>query len=120
MSADTQGWKWFGRAGHFVGADRCQWHLHTHVTGTDGREYCISSVGEYFPRDVTLGAMEEVGPHRLYETFVFTVGDDGEPSEWDEIDSTGYVDLADAEAGHMEMARKWAERTPEITVEDDE
>lgn len=33
----------FGQAGHFVGAAKCRFHLHTHARG-----YCVSTVGEWF------------------------------------------------------------------------
>lgn len=97
-------WRWFGRAGHFIGAHNCQFHLHTHVRG-----YCISTIGEYYPESAG-GEMAEVGFHRYYETFVFALGTDDAPKSWTEIDTRGYGrdDLEAAQKGHLEMCRKYA------------
>lgn len=120
MSADTRtGWQTFDSPGHFIGAPDCRWHLHTQVTGTDGREYRVSSVGAYHPAHAN--RMQPIGAgDSYYETLVFLLGDDGEPTSWLEIDGRRYGDAIDAKAGHMELAHKWAERTPDTTVEDDE
>ncbi len=98
-------WRWFGRAGHLIVADRCRFHLHTHVGPV-----CVSTVGEYFP--LPDGPMDEIGVDRLYETMVFRLGDDDAPSSWESIDFGGYNDLRGAEAGHLAMCRRWAEEQP--------
>lgn len=90
---------WFGYPGHFIGAPKCRFHLHTHV----GR-YCVSSVGDYWPRDA-VGAVE-IGAGRLYETMVFDL--EADEGRWIEIDADGYNDSAQAEMGHRILCDKWA------------
>lgn len=72
-------WKWQGLPGHFVCADRCLFHLCTHVGN-----YKISTVGAWYDKDKKL---REVGLGRHYETYVFKIDDLGEVSDWCEIDS---------------------------------
>lgn len=94
--------QWFGRAGHLCVADRCRFHLHTHVG-----EWCISTVGDYYPKTLhgedDARVPEQIGWGRLYETMVFrTLGgypiDAGSP-----VEMHGYNDAASAERGHMDM-----------------
>lgn len=109
-------WKWFGSAGHFCGSERCQFHLCTQVGG-----WLVSTIGEYVP--CGLKGWREIGPGRLYETMVFRIDGKcdcgcGLPSfTAAEIDGRGYNDAADANAGHMETCRKWANCDP-ATVDD--
>jgi len=91
-------WEWFGHAGHFIHADRCVFHLHTHI----GR-WCISTVGEYFPNPDD--EMQMVDSDHFYETMVF---DTQAPDRWMEIDADAYNGPEDARLGHMRMCRKWA------------
>jgi hypothetical protein len=97
-------WEWYGRAGHFICAGRCQMHLHTHVNG-----YCVSTVGELRakPDDEEF---TPIGHNRLYETMVFKEDESASVSDWSEIDFEGYNDLREAEAGHIKMCEKWARR----------
>lgn len=101
MSVD---WKWFGQAGHFIAANSCRFHLHTHV----GR-YCVSTVGDYHPSMMRgRGDTEEpntIGLNRFYETMVFEIRDDGE-TNGQEIDFVGYNDRDAANAGHAELLVK--------------
>lgn len=111
----TSEWEWFGQPGHFIAADRCRWHLHTHVKGS--KMYCVSSVGEYVPagRD----AKEPLygrGPRELptfYETMVFEIGDDGEPVNYEGLASYGYAGYNARDAardGHLRACEKWEKR----------
>lgn len=92
-------WKWFGKPGHFICADKCRFHLATKVG-----KYLVSTVGEYWPergsREIhakvhapdwlaanrhLLGdtfdtayfkqfGFETIGCGRTYETMVFRAG----------------------------------------------
>lgn len=96
--------EWFGQAGHFIAADSCLWHLHTHVNG-----YCISSVGEYHPRSErgsAAGQMMPIGSERFYETLVFKITAAGIPSS-DEIDGIGSTGRDEAQREHMAMVAKY-------------
>jgi hypothetical protein len=97
--------QWFGQPGHFIGADKCRFHLHTHVNG-----HCISTVGEYYPDPG--GRAETVGSDRFYETMVFDEEDAGAGQH---VDFAAYNDHRSADAGHAAMVEKWAaaqDRTP--------
>ena len=73
----------YGDPGHFCGASRCRWHLHTHFNG-----WCVSSVGEYKPAELAgdewepLGASFDDRGGRLYETMVFALVGDDHPERW--------------------------------------
>lgn len=64
---NNQSWIWMPHAGHFCGANECNFRLNTYVGG-----YIVSTVGEYCPI-IKLGksTFEEIGRNRLYETMVF-------------------------------------------------
>lgn len=70
-------------SGHFCGSDRCGWHMHTHVNG-----WCVSSVGEYRPKNHRGCKTEPIGygpapkGGRLYETMVFALVDDSHQDRW--------------------------------------
>jgi hypothetical protein len=94
--------EWFGQAGHFIGANNCRFHLHTHVNG-----YCVSTVGEYYPRGRG-EPQEEVGHQRLYETMVFPLIEDGtEPASYGALEMRPYNDRDSANAGHLEAVKRW-------------
>jgi hypothetical protein len=98
--------EWFGQAGHFVCADRCRFHLHTHVNG-----YCVSTVGEFYPnggREVK--DMDTVGLGRLYETMVFPLDEMGGVTDWSGLWTEGYNDRDAANAGHAAMLDEWSRR----------
>lgn len=106
--AAVKHWVWFGQAGHHVASDSCLFHLHTHV----GR-WCISTVGEYYPRSksvkgAAVGEPVQIGSGRLYETMVFPLGADGEVTDWSGEAGCGYNDRAEANEGHVAMCRKYA------------
>lgn len=92
-----------GTAGHFICADRCCFRRHTSVNG-----YRISTVGCYHPKPGA--AIEYIGLGRLYETMVFKLGDNGQPSSWTEIDFDGYSTEDEAQAGHEAMVAKYEAR----------
>jgi hypothetical protein len=94
--------RYFGHAGHFIGAPSCRFHLHTHVHG-----YCVSTVGDYHPAHKPHdGPAEQIGYDRLYETMVFKLGPDDEPINWTEIEMEGYADDEEADAGHEAMVQR--------------
>ena len=108
----TNEWKWFGTHGHFVCGHYCRFHLCTQVG-----KYLISSLGEYIhPRHSNGG--EEIGCGRKYETMVFFAGEPcSEPScncglpliDGHEIDMNAYNVRGEANRGHLEMCKKYAE-----------
>lgn len=57
-------WKWYGLAGHFIGAASCRFHMATEIG-----DYLVSSVGDYYPRDAE--EAQDIGYGRKFETFVF-------------------------------------------------
>lgn len=89
-------WQWFDHPGHLCVADRCTFHLHTHVRG-----YCVSTVGDFRP-DGPGGRAETIGAGRLYETMVFRLQDDGE-IDLQELRMEPYNRAADARAGHLRV-----------------
>lgn len=104
------GWKWYGFAGHHICGARCQYHLCTSINGA----YLVSTVGRFVPDPLRApGQTSTVGSERDYETFVFLMNGDDEngdpviPSR-DVVDSCGYTDSMQAEAGHYAMCEKWA------------
>lgn len=107
-----ESWKWFGRAGHFIGAADCLFHLCTQVGS-----YLISTVGDYRPRkgETLLPAME-IGARRKYETYVFrTTGKPGRDCGCGmpdfvlmEIEGVGSNDDAGACTNHFVMCHKYA------------
>lgn len=107
-------WQWIGTPGHFVGAASCCFHLHTRVG-----DYRVSTVGCYHGADDP--DMERppkvIGGGCLFETMVFGLGPDGEPTEWLEIDLDRYNDGESAEQGHVRMCEKWAQRVPTAAVD---
>jgi hypothetical protein len=108
----TKDWQWFGQAGHFCSADNCRFHLHTHVG-----DYCVSTVGEWFPADgekmhAIGGAGHDERGGRTYETMVFTI--DGGRVSSTEISCDAYWSRKDANDGHLAMCEKYAAIAPVI------
>lgn len=107
-------WIWHGDSGHFCGASKCCFRLHTTV----GR-YKVSTVGCYH----TFGdeeKIESIGLFRHFETYVFDL--EAKEHEWSEIDSEG-LEVKDgdfpekihdyykkANAMHLKMCRKWSKK----------
>lgn len=112
MSAPTdQPWEWCGAAHHFVGADKCRFHMATWVAG--GR-YLVSTVGDYRP-DVR-GDMEAIGVgDSFFETYVFTTDPhdreetSGHPqvTDWCEVEGERYATHEEANEGHMRYCAKF-------------
>jgi hypothetical protein len=112
------GWEWQGHAGHFIGAMDCIFHLHTHVTATDGRRFCVSTVGDYWPNRGA-DAPAEIGFRRLYETMVFRLSDDGTTvNDYSELEMRPYNDKDAANAGHIETCQRWATQAGEERGDD--
>lgn len=98
--------KHFGNAGHFVMADRCLWHLHTHV----GNRYCISSVGELYP-DLCRGERGEMAfmsPafRANYESYVFRLRKDGQLGIT--LQTELYHSREEAEMNHAALVKKYS------------
>jgi hypothetical protein len=104
-------WKWYGHAGHFIGAHNCLFHLCTEI-----EDVLVSTVDAYYP-DRHYAEMQEIGWQRKYETMAFRIDKDqrckcglccGLPTlEGMEIEMDGYNTAADAIAGHMAMCHKY-------------
>jgi hypothetical protein len=95
--------RYFGHAGHFIGAPSCRFHLHTHVG-----KFCVSTVGDYYPRGRS-GSQEpeRIGLDRLYETMVFDLDDNDDIASYTELTCRGYNDAEDADKGHEEVVREY-------------
>lgn len=91
-----EGWQWFGMPGHFIGAKRCCFHLHTHVNG-----WCVSSVGCYCP-GIAKDPMQ-IGYNRLYETFINKLNSDTDNADviQYEVESWSANDHEQAEQNHL-------------------
>lgn len=98
-------WKWFGVAGHFICADKCRFHLHTHVG-----KYCISTVGEYYPYGSKI--VDKVNLSGYYETMVFNIDEDGawtlDDGHINEVEKIDHQTQQEAEAGHMTTCIKYS------------
>ena len=96
--------RYHGTPGHFIGARQCCFRLHTTVNG----KHRVSTVGCYHPlSQAETDEPVNIGHNRLYETYVFELGEDGVPVSWTEIDSAGYNAEIDAENGHEAMCQKY-------------
>lgn len=102
-------WEWFGHAGHFCLASKCQFHLCTLVG-----KYLVSTVGAYYDGSDKL---QDIGYNRKYETMVFKAGRRckapgcmcGLPTiNGQELDFSGYNTPREANKGHLTMCHKWA------------
>lgn len=117
-----------GQPGHFVGAHRCRFHLHTHLRG-----FCVSTVGEWFPEGAAEIRPLAAEPGSFYETMIFELDRSGFPgtklidggyaSERSEanglhhdglllVEAAGLPGdpgglLCDRECGTVEMGRAW-------------
>lgn len=108
-------WVWYGQPGHFIAAQNCNYHLHTHVA--EGR-YCVSTVGEYLPSGAEewqdLGGLGPGWPRgsMRYETMVFEIGDDGEPIDWGGIEQERYATREKAHEGHLRWCLDYESKVP--------
>ena len=89
----------FEGPGHFCGASQCRFARHTHVG-----PYCVSTVGDYWPRGAK--QREDIGYKRSHETMVFRLDDKGE-TDGHPIDFAPYKSDEAAAIGHERMVRKW-------------
>ena len=96
-------WTWFGYPGHFILADRCRFHMHTHVG-----DFCVSTVGDLRDRRDS-EKQDEVGFGRLFETKVFRLGADGKPISYLELEMEPYNNRDAAQSGHVALCRKYSE-----------
>lgn len=105
-------WVWQGHPAHLCVADRCQFRLNTRV----GR-WVVSTVGEYYPigSDMHNSKPEPIGGGKeaLYETYVFGAGETlgcgcVDITDTEEVEGRRYGTAAEAQAGHLEMCRKYA------------
>lgn len=135
----AKNWKWFGNAGHFICADWCQFHLCTQVgkylVSTVGDYFPEQSTREILAKskNVVLEGIgdarradymrkigyDQVGCDRKFETMVFKTSGKCKakgcgcglpriiPSE---LDFLGYNDRKSANAGHMKLCKKWANK----------
>ena len=119
-------WKWWGFAGHFVCGNWCRFHLCTEIG-----EYVVSTVGKLvYPSDSGSESQEhdfltkhpngrEIGWSRFYETMVFRFNKRCDAPECmcgaplidpTDLDFEGYYTPAEANAGHLRMCERWAEK----------
>lgn len=87
-----------GRAGHFIGAKDCRFHMH-HGAG----RYCVSTVGDYHPSGQI--EAEEIGLDRKYETMVFDKR--AKSSRWEGVGFGAYNTPMEATLGHVRMLDKY-------------
>lgn len=108
-------WEWFGLAGHFICADRCQFHMTTKVGNV-----LVSTIGQYYQNREDK-EMTAIGCDRFFETMVFTAGErckidtcqcNMPTIDWDapgfEGAFEGYQTAGEATKGHMRMCHEWA------------
>jgi len=104
-------WQWFGLPGHFIGGNKCRFHLCTRVG-----KYLVSTVGDYYDSN---GERQEIGLGRFFETMVFRCGKACiEPScnclmptlkdPGRELDFQGYKTAGEAQLGHMLTCIRWS------------
>lgn len=106
--------RWYGMAGHYIGAPRCLFHLTTELPNG----LLVSTVGDKRTDPYDWTTAEEIGAERKYETFVFRtaatrcVSDDcgcGMPDLDDaqEIDSLPANTGGEATANHHSLVAKY-------------
>ncbi len=134
-------WVWFGGPGHFICSFDCRFHLCTKVgdylVSTVGEYFPDSPVREIYAtsRKITLEGKgdarkadymkrvgyEEIGCGRKYETMVFLAGKPCASKECgcglpaisgSELDFEGYNDARAANAGHLDLCKKWSKCKP--------
>ena len=141
-------WAWYGHAGHFICGRWCRFHLATKVGA-----FWVSTVGEYVPTDsvqtilaecrgnplvergearedefIRKFGFEKLGASGLYETMVFSAGDDvctergcncGQPlpRSWHNLAGDRYDTAREARDGHLSYCQRAAEGAFELEVE---
>ena len=131
-------WKWFGKVGHLIVGPWCRFHLCTQVgpyfVSTVGEYVPDDGVRDMlaehrgnplegrgdarFDDWMKKCGYEEIGAGRKYETMVFLCGSECAvedcncgipvPTDWQEIDASGYNSPRDAHEGHYSMCEKYA------------
>ena len=111
---DRSSWRWFGAAGHFIGAAHCRFHLCTEPRPG----ILVSSVGAYFPPHYDGKDQMEIGYMRTYETMVFrTTGETCDVAGCmcglpvivpHELEMEPANNAAEAQANHFEACERWA------------
>lgn len=117
-------WEWFGLAGHFILGHKCQFHLCTKVgrylVSTVGQLVALEGIGDDREADYMKKiGYEEIGCGRTFETMVFKAGKRCRVKDCmclqpslasSEKDFEGYNTAGEAQAGHLKMCLKWAEK----------
>jgi len=109
-------WRWCGHAHHFIGSNRCRYHLATWVG-----DYLVSTVGDYHPDGETEPMSLGLEPGLFFETMVFPahlVEDLGRDdnchgykvSSWSEVDRWHYQSAEAANEGHLRACFTWGAR----------
>ena len=104
--------KYFGYAGHFIGAPMCLFIITTQVGN-----YLISSVGDYRPKGC-YEKQEIVGGGKLFETMVFMTTENKcelsycncnmpEVVKWTPIDTIYANTAGEAQNNHEKMIKKY-------------
>jgi hypothetical protein len=96
-----------GMPGHFIAARQCCHHITTRING----KWLVSTVGCYHPLGHDDDPAEPIGYKRMYETMVFAIGEDGEISDWSELECKGYQGAEAADAGHEALCQKYEVRS---------
>lgn len=104
-------WRWLGYPQHLIVAQNCRFRMAT-VVGA----YLVSTVGDYRIGNsnemTTIGA----GKDSLFETMVFPVDGEAEcgccprVTDWNGLEQRRYATAVQAERGHMEACREYAEK----------
>jgi hypothetical protein len=120
-------WEWFGVVGHYICGQWCRFHLATMVG-----PWLVSTIGEYVHPLHSKGNEkdeaewmrvnwpgEDIGCGRKYETMVFKAGarctkkgcECNMPAiGGSELDIHGYQTRGQAQAGHLQMCKKWSRK----------
>ena len=95
-----------GMPGHFIGAQRCCFRMHSTVNG----RWKVSTVGCYHPLsgDQETPTPIGAGADALYETMVFDLSGEAD-SEWAEVHCKRYATEEAAERGHAATIAKYLE-----------
>lgn len=77
-----------GWPGHFIGSDRCLFHLNT-LLEYNGQKVVVSTVGRWLPNDDDKG-FTTIGYKRHFETMVFMAKEDDKFNDADGCNPVGY------------------------------
>jgi hypothetical protein len=93
----------FGWPGHFCAADSCRFHLHTHVGGA----FCVSTVGDYYPRNSDVRDTLGAGAADFFETMAFPLDAVGDIANFDGLTQRRYATRDEANAGHFALVAEY-------------